>query len=164
MKMGLKIVTDVLEYDEHGFLPACIEFTVEEEGCKTRSGSIQLIDCLFKTQIGCEFYTDWEFTDEEETDVINECEDFAIDFLNQYKYKKTLFNCAIADVTADIYYNSREVFLVAVENGLSEHAYRKKYNVIKRFDSLEECETYLQNFYTDEFHDFTGLSRLLDDR
>ncbi len=149
-------ITDY-DLDDYSFLVSSVSFKTDDG----RTGSVQLTDCLHKTSLNCEFYDDdFEYTDEEREEIIDQCEDFAIEEKNKYEIKGTLFNCAINNVSAEIFQKGDDVFLVAVDSQPGD--YDIKYRVIESFSSLEDCEEYLSDYYTGEYQDCSGLNRLLN--
>ena len=157
----MRILMEVSNYKD-GFIAESIECQVDEE--QMRRATVQLTDCLHKPQLGCEFITENEFTDEEKEEIIDKAEDYAIALKDKYKIHDTNFNCAINNVSVSIYTKDEtdKVFLVAVDSDATKENYTTKYRVLKEFNDIEECEEYLRDYYTADYHDFEGLKNILD--
>lgn len=160
----MRVLMEVSDYKD-GFIAESIECLIDEE--QMRRATVQLTDSLFKPQLNCEFITNDEFTEEEREEIIDKAEDYAIALRDKYKIIETNFNCAINNVSVSIYSKENDfldqVFLVAVDDSATKLDYSIKYQVLKNFSTVKECEEYLQEFYTDEYNDFAGLRNLLND-
>ncbi|HCS65959.1 MAG TPA: hypothetical protein DIW64_18870 [Cellvibrio sp.] len=158
------------EHDEYGGEQAIV-YVAALVNKEKRSASfiVQLTSGEYLPQMGCQISTsagDMEFCDTEKLifnalDVAKIAEKAAAEETEEnYEFVDAGFNCAInsVDLKIRVCKNSGKATLIHENYGHNKHDYSTAFSEGETFETLALAEEFLDQYKTDEYSDFSGLS------